>query len=98
MVGHRIHHVVQPVVQVDIRAPGRALERRVTHCAAGRGMTSGVVFADVRFDFDDAAGGRAVLGSVDEDLADQVAGNVERGARIEICRQDHGSGKPSSAR
>ena len=57
--GHRVHQVVDAVVQIHIRAAGRTVERLVSARRPGRGMTGGIVFADVRLGLDDDAGGAA---------------------------------------
>src|SRR5947209_15534087 len=42
-----------PVIQIDIRMTGRAVQRGVASCEAGSGMARRIGFSDVRFDFND---------------------------------------------
>ena len=85
--GDDVHQEVKAVVQVDVGDAGRAVERLIASCGTGRGVTGRVVFADVGLDFDDAAGRAARGRLVDEDLAEEIRGDVERRPRVEVARQ-----------
>ena len=53
--GHRVHEIVNAVVQVDVGAAGRPVERRVAPRRAGRGVTGRIGLADVGLGLDDDA-------------------------------------------
>ena len=54
-------------------------------------MAGRIGFADVGLDFDDDAAGANAAAVVDEDLAEQIAGDVERRAIVERSGQFHGA-------
>ena len=82
--GHRVHQVVDAVIQVDVGDARRAVERRVARGRTRRGVAGGIGFADVGLGLDDDAGrqaGRRV--SCTRTLPIRVARDVERRPR---CR------------
>src|SRR2546423_12787617 len=79
------------VIQVDVRETRAAVERRVAGRRSRRGMTRRVGLADIRFDFDDDAAGANAAAIVDEDLADQIARDVQRRAIVKRPRKLHRS-------
>src|SRR5205085_5252788 len=80
---------MHPVIQIDIRMPGRAVQRGVASCEAGSGMARRIGFYDVRFDFNDRAGSRSETRVVDENLAEQSGRDLQRRPRIVRSRQFH---------
>jgi hypothetical protein len=50
-------------------------------------MAGGIGFADVRFGLDDDTAGADAPPFVDEDLADQIAGHIERGTIVEAAKK-----------
>src|SRR5258705_10303685 len=63
--GHRVHQVVDAVVQIHVRNAWRTEERFTSFGPSERGMTCGIVFADVRLGFNDDAGGDALARAMD---------------------------------
>jgi hypothetical protein len=52
-------------------------------------MTRRVGLADIRFDFDDDTAGANAAAIVDEDLADQIARDVQRRAIVKTAMEFH---------
>src|SRR5205085_34243 len=73
------------------------IEWRVAGGQAGRGVTGRIALPDIRLDFDDDAAGDEAARAADEDLAEQIARDGERGALVEVARQNHGRGSPRRA-
>jgi len=84
---HDVHHRMDPVVQIDVRVSGAPVHRRIARGRTGRGMTGWIGFANIGFDLDDDAARDDAAAIVDEDLADEVAGDVERRTIVEVTRQ-----------
>ena len=85
--GHRVHEVVDAVVQVDVGDAGRTVERRVARGGAGRGVAGGIALADVGLDLDDHAGREPAPRLVHQHLADEIPRDVERRAVVEATRE-----------
>ena len=85
--GHDVEQEVDAVVQVDVREAGRTVDRLVAPGRTGCRVAGRVVFPDVRLGFDDDTGGASLARTVDEDLAEQVAGNGQRRPVVERAGQ-----------
>ena len=79
---HRIHQIVQSVVEVDVRAPGRTIERSGARRAARRRVTRGIGFADVRLRLDDDAGRSAAANLVHEHFTNEISQHFQCRARV----------------
>src|ERR1700730_322778 len=66
---------------------GRAVERLVPARRPRRRVASGVRLANVGFDLDDHTAGDRIPAPMDEDLADEIAGDVERRPGVETSRE-----------
>jgi hypothetical protein len=60
-------------------------------------MARGIRLADVSLGFDDDAGGNPASGFVDQNLADEIGGDLESGARVEVAREHHRGRLPLKA-
>ena len=69
---------------------GLTVERRVASCRARRGVARRIGFADVGLDFDDGSARLDAMAAMDEDLAQQIAGNVEGRTIVEGAEEFHG--------
>jgi hypothetical protein len=85
--GDGVHQIMDPVVQIDVRDAGRAVERLVAHGGSGRRVTRGIVLPDVRLDLDDHARREAARRTVHEHLTEQIRRNLERGPVVKRARQ-----------
>ena len=89
VLGHRVHEIVHAVVEVDVRAARRTVERRVACRRSGRRMTRWIALADVGLGLDDHAGDSPAAHLVDEHLADQIFQDGERRAAVKNARKNH---------
>ena len=86
--GHRVQQVVDPVVQVDVGDPRRAVQRCVAPGRPWCRMASRIRFADVSLYFDNRSGDAASAGRVvHQHLADQLLGHAQRRPLVEFPRQ-----------
>jgi hypothetical protein len=81
--GHRIHQIVDAVVQIDVRDPWRPIQRGVARRRAGCGVTRRIVLAYVRLGLDDHARGGASGGAMYEHFSDERLGDRECGTIVE---------------
>ena len=95
--GDRVHEVVDAVVQIDVGKAGWPVQRRVPERRSGRGMAGRVGLADVGLGLDDHARGDAASGLVHQHLPDQIRGDGEGGARVEVARQRHSARRLSTS-
>ena len=86
--GDGVDEMVNPVVEVDIRDAGRAVERRIAAGWTTRGVTRRIVLADVGFGLDDHPRGHAKWRAMHEHFADELFGHGQRGARVELAREN----------
>ena len=84
--GHDVHQAVNAVVQIDVRVAGRTVQRCVAPRRPRRRMTGGIGLTDVRLDLDDDAAGADAAPPMHENLADQIARDVERRPIVETTR------------
>ena len=96
--GDGVHEVVDAVIQVDVGDTRTAVERRIARGRPGRRVAGRIRFADVGLDLDDHARGDAGGRLVHQDLADQVARDLERGTGVERPRQDRSGRHPGRRR
>ena len=75
------------VIQVDVRVARRPVQRRIPLGRTRRGMTGRIGLADVGLRFDDHAARQNAAAIVDQHLADEIAGDVERRTIVEGARQ-----------
>ena len=87
--GHRVHQVVNAVIQVDVGESRGSIERCIANGRTRGGVTGGIGLADVGLGLDDDAGRQAAGALVHEHLANQLPRDVERRPRVERARQDH---------
>ena len=96
--GDGVHEVVDTVIQVDVGDTRTPVERRIARGRSGRRVAGRIRFADVGLDLDDHARGDAGGRLVHQDLADQIARDLERGTGVERPRQDRGGRHPGRRR
>ena len=87
LLGHDVDQPVNSVIQIDVRKARRTIERTVTSGRPRRGVARWIAFADVRLDFDDDAGGDGAAAVMDQDLTEQIAGDVQRRTIVKGSRQ-----------
>ena len=87
--GHDVHQAVNAVIQIDVRMAGRTIQRLVAPGRPRRRMTGGIGLADVRFDLDDDAAGDDAAPPMHENLAQEIACDVERRPIVESTRELH---------
>ena len=87
--GDDVDEVVNAVIEVDVRVPGRAVQRLVAPRWTRRGMTGGIRLADVGFDFHDGAARAHAATIVNENLSEEIFRDVERRPVVERARQFH---------
>lgn len=86
---HDVDQTVNAVIQVDVRMTGRTIERLVAPRRPRRRMTRGIGLADVGFDLDDDAARKDAAPPVHENLAQEIARDVERRSIVEGTRKLH---------
>jgi hypothetical protein len=84
--GHRVDQGMNAVIEVDVREPGRAVQRRIARRRSRSRMTRGIRLADVRLDFDDDPARADAAPVVHEDFPNQIARDVERRPVVERAR------------
>ncbi len=87
--GHDVHQAVNAVIQIDVRMAGRTVQRLVAPGRPRRRMTGGIGLANVRFDLDDDAAGDDAAPPMHENLAEEIARDVERRPIVESTRELH---------
>ena len=93
---HRVHEVVNAVVQIHVRAAGWAVERGVACRRARGGVARRIVFADIGFGLDDHAGRDTCGRASYEHLAQEIHGHRERWPVVERAWQSASQGRSSN--
>ena len=86
---HDVDQTVNAVIQVDVRMAGRTIQRLVAPRRPRRRMTGGIGLANVRFDLDDDAAGEDAAAPMHENLAQEIARDIERRPIVEGTRKLH---------
>ncbi len=84
----RIDQIVHAIVQIHVGVARCSVKRCVTWCRTRSGMARRVVLTDVRLHFHNQPRRPALGEGVCEDLAEQLTGNRERAASIEVARKN----------
>src|ERR1039458_6424714 len=87
----QVEALIHPIDEVHIGVARRPKDDLGARSNAARGVGGLVVCAQVGFGFDDDAGG----GAVDEDFAEQGAGDIDSRAGVKGARQDGTKGHSS---
>ena len=83
--GDDVDEGMDPVVEIDVGVSGLTVKGRVTFRRPRRSMTRRIGFPDVRFDLDDHAARAYASPRVDKNLADEIAGDIERRPIVEAA-------------
>jgi hypothetical protein len=85
--GHHVHQVMNPVIQIDVRKAWMSVQRLVALRGPGSGVASRIGFSNIGFNLDNGTGGEDGSVPMDEHLAKEVSSDFERGTVIESPRQ-----------
>ena len=85
-----VDEAVNAVIEIDVCVARRPVQGRVATRRSGCRVTGRIRLANVGFGFDDDPGGSHAPPVVDDNLADQVASDVEGRAIIKRPRQQQG--------
>ena len=86
--GHRVHEVMDAVVQIDVGEARRSIQRRVPARRPRRRVAGRIVLADVGLGLDDHPGRLARRRAMHEHLAEQLFGDGQRRPLVELARED----------
>ena len=83
LLGHGVHQPVHAVIEIHVGKPRGAIQRLIARRGSSRSVAGRIVLTDIGFDLDDYARRRAIRSLVHQQHANEIAGDVERGAGIE---------------